>query len=880
MVQNRLKAVDNPSTPQPAAEGVAVDREGISPSDASGDDVARLIALTERQHQLWGLLRDAQDETLRNQYFDELAANRDELAQLKDSVSDRIDPQTEQLPPAATAQEPPRSVGEELRSKLVTPPENVAPAVPPPPPPPTSPPPRVEPPTESFPPVTSPAEPATELPPVIEPPATEATPPPHVASESSTGLRPEATPFSSREADLAAMRARRQGARVRPATEEPTPAEPTPSPAETKASPEPPTVTPAARARADLRDPDDRAEAAHSAYRDLERVRPKHERSFSLLAIVVAIVAVAAVVWFLFFRGGEGDTTASSNPNTTTTVVGEAPADSTALQIRAVLDGLGMSSIAVEDRAGTIFLSGVVDSADDLAAAVGASQALAGADPIDSSGLTVGVTDDQIRATVLQAIADAGYDKINVAVAAGVATLTGVTPDDGATGLLAAVNAVPGINQVVDLTETSDRAVALNSELQRITSVTPLIFASGQTDLNILQERVLDSVAEIIQAYGGPLVTIVGYTDSAGGAAENLQISLVRAQSVRDYLVEQGIPTDRLLLDARGEESSSGSAAVAGLERRVEFEVGYSVAAGSGEGAFRVGIVAPSARDDFAFTQSIVDAVEVVATEFEGIEVDITDNTFVTDEAAGVIRSYAAGGYDLVIAHGSQYGTSLVEIAEEFPDTAFAWGTAADTFGLPNLSSYEVASNQGGYVMGVVSALLSESDVIGVVGPLEVGDAELFVNGFRNGVLATNPAAQVPIQYTGSFSDVALAAEAAALHVEAGADILTGTAQMVVGAIGVAEENDTFWFGTQANQTDLAPDLVVASQVYHWEVVLRQIVSGIQQGSLGGQAYTLDLENGGIVIEYNPAVSLPDEVRTAADDAIAGIISGNINTGT
>jgi basic membrane protein A len=684
-----------------------------------------------------------------------------------------------------------------------------------------------------------------------------------------TGLAPEKTPFSSREADLAATRARQETARVRPEIEERPQPEAPPQPIPTPV----PDAAPLPRTAAE------RDEAAHAAFRDLERVRPKHERSFSLVAILVAIAAVAAVVWFAFLRGD--DSVEGGSPAvTSTTAAGAVAADSTVQQIRAVLDGLGMSSVAVEDRAGTIFLSGVVDTDSDRTAAIGASQALAGETAIDSSGLVIGVTDDEIRAVVLQAIAAAGYDKINVAVSAGVATLTGVTPEGGAGGLIAAVSGVPDIDQVLDLTEDSDRAVALDAELQRITSVTPIVFASGQTDLNVLQQRVLDSVAEIIQAYVGPLVTIVGYTDSAGGAAENQQISLVRAENVRDYLVEQGISAERLLLEARGEESSSGSSAVAGLERRVEFEVGYSVAAGAAEGAFRIGIVAPSARDDFAFTQSIVDAVGGVAAEVDGLDVDITDNTFVTDEAAAAIRSYAAAGYDLVIAHGSQYGTSLIEIANEFPDIAFAWGTAADTFGLANVSSYEVASDQGGYVMGVVSALLSESDVIGVVGPIEVGDAELFVNGFRNGVLATNPGAQVPIQYTGSFSDVALAAEAATAHVQAGADILTGTAQMVVGAIGVAGENDALWFGTQANQTDLAPDLVVASQVYHWEVVLRQIVSGIQQGSLGGQAYTIDLANGGIVIEYNPAIPLTAAVRTAADDTIAGIISGSINTGS
>lgn len=301
---------------------------------------------------------------------------------------------------------------------------------------------------------------------------------------------------------------------------------------------------------------------------------------------------------------------------------------------------------------------------------------------------------------------------------------------------------------------------------------------------------------------------------------------------------------------------------------------------GGGDGeTFRIAIVAPSASNDLAFTQSIVDAVNVVSGEMGNVDVQVTDGTFVVEDAAAAIRGYADDGVDLVIAHGSQYGGSLEEIAPDFPDTAFAWGTAADTFGLSNVYSYTAASDEGGYVMGVMGAALSDSGVIGVVGPIEVGDAKLYVDGYQAGVLAENPGATVNINYTGSFSDVALASEAAQSQLAAGADVLTGTAQMVVGAVGVANENGVLWFGTQANQTSLAPDIVVASQVYHWEVALREMISKIQAGTLGGQVYEINLANEGEVIEFNDGFDLPDDVRAKADAAIAGIKDGSISTG-
>ncbi|MBC8365515.1 MAG: BMP family ABC transporter substrate-binding protein [Actinobacteria bacterium] len=313
--------------------------------------------------------------------------------------------------------------------------------------------------------------------------------------------------------------------------------------------------------------------------------------------------------------------------------------------------------------------------------------------------------------------------------------------------------------------------------------------------------------------------------------------------------------------------------------------VGEAAIAGLGDGTlttagppaeFRVAIVAPSASNDLAFTQSIVDGVAALS----GVtEVHVTDGTFIVDEAAAAVRAYAEDGYDLVIAHGSQYGGALELIAPDFPDTAFAWGTSGNTFGLANVSAYTAASDEGGYVMGAMAAALSESGVVGVVGPIEVGDAKLYVDGFVAGAAAQDAGVEVNVNYIQSFSDVALAAEAAQGHVANGADVLTGTAQMVVGATGVAAEHGAKWFGTQANQTPLGADIVVASQVYKWEVVLQGVIDGIKAGDLGGEAHEINLANGGLVIEFNDAIDIGD-VKAVGEAAIAGLGDGTLTTGS
>lgn len=297
---------------------------------------------------------------------------------------------------------------------------------------------------------------------------------------------------------------------------------------------------------------------------------------------------------------------------------------------------------------------------------------------------------------------------------------------------------------------------------------------------------------------------------------------------------------------------------------------------------FKVAVVFPSTINDAAFSQSMYEGLKSVQTDMGGptkMEIAYSENMFNVPDAAAAIRDYATKGYDLVIAHGSQYGTSLEQIAPDFPKTSFAWGTSLDTFqeaGINNVFAYQAQAEQGGYVMGTIAALMSKSGTIGEVGPVEAGDAKLYIDGFKAGVLAAKSDAKVNVTYTNSFSDVSLMAAAAETQIGAGADVLTGSSQSVVGAIGVSKDKNVFWFGTQWDQTSLAPSVVVASQVYDWTGVIKDMITSRQAGVLGNKGYTLTFKNGGLVIKYNPGITVPAAAKSAADAAIADIESGKV----
>jgi len=297
----------------------------------------------------------------------------------------------------------------------------------------------------------------------------------------------------------------------------------------------------------------------------------------------------------------------------------------------------------------------------------------------------------------------------------------------------------------------------------------------------------------------------------------------------------------------------------------------------------KVALVAPSATNDLAFTESMYNALQSLAMS-EHLTIKVSANEFVVSDAANIIRQYASEGYNLIVAHGSQYGSTIQQLAPKFPHVSFAWGTAGSTFGLKNVFAYEASSNQGGYVQGYMAGMISKSHVLGICGPIDVGDAKLYVDGFVAGAKAEAKAAHKSVTthavYTGSFSDDSLMATCAKTFVSDRADVLTGSSQSVVGAIGVARSDHLAWFGTQWSQTSLAPKNVVSSQVYNWVPILKDMITKIRAGKLGGATYVIGLGNSGEKIAFNPGYKLSGSIKAEAQKLITEIMQGKIKPPT
>lgn len=100
-----------------------------------------------------------------------------------------------------------------------------------------------------------------------------------------------------------------------------------------------------------------------------------------------------------------------------------------------------------------------------------------------------------------------------------------------------------------------------------------LLFATGKSELKQGAINNLDKLTAFLYKYQERSVTIEGHTDSVGSDAFNLELSQRRADSVKSYLLNQGIEASRLVASGKGETQpvgSNNSAADRQQNRRVE----------------------------------------------------------------------------------------------------------------------------------------------------------------------------------------------------------------------------------------------------------------------------------------------------------------------
>jgi peptidoglycan-associated lipoprotein len=103
-----------------------------------------------------------------------------------------------------------------------------------------------------------------------------------------------------------------------------------------------------------------------------------------------------------------------------------------------------------------------------------------------------------------------------------------------------------------------------------------VFFDTDSSEIDITSRKVLDRNAEILQEHMDVKVQVQGHADERGTVDYNLQLGNERADAVKDYLVNQGVASERITVISYGEEmpASAGHHESSWAQnRRAEFVV-------------------------------------------------------------------------------------------------------------------------------------------------------------------------------------------------------------------------------------------------------------------------------------------------------------------
>lgn len=150
----------------------------------------------------------------------------------------------------------------------------------------------------------------------------------------------------------------------------------------------------------------------------------------------------------------------------------------------------------------------------------------------------------------------------------------------------AAIGAIAGaaVGQYMDKQEQEFRDELAGSGIDvvregdniRLVMPSNVTFATSQSYISPGFHATLNDIAKVLTKFDKTLLSIEGHTDSSGSNAFNETLSTQRAQSVKDYLVNQLIIAERLKITGHGESQPlvpNDTPENKALNRRVEIQI-------------------------------------------------------------------------------------------------------------------------------------------------------------------------------------------------------------------------------------------------------------------------------------------------------------------
>src|SRR6266508_2784177 len=199
---------------------------------------------------------------------------------------------------------------------------------------------------------------------------------------------------------------------------------------------------------------------------------------------------------------------------------------------------------------------------------------------------------------------------------------------------------------------------------------------------------------------------------------------------------------------------------------------------------------------------------------------------------------------------------------------AFVYDGAVDD------GAYDLATEDGRYLDGIVAGSLTKANVIGYPAGFPIEEVDRGINAFTLGAQSVNPDIKVIPVWINSWYDPPKERQASESLVDAGADILVGEVNSPA-MQSVAQKRNVYAIGYGWDSSARSPDVWLSSFTFVWGPYYLAEATAILDGSWKPQLFYGGLRDGGIGLStFGPAVpqTVIDLVQQKKDEIASGTL--------
>ena len=294
----------------------------------------------------------------------------------------------------------------------------------------------------------------------------------------------------------------------------------------------------------------------------------------------------------------------------------------------------------------------------------------------------------------------------------------------------------------------------------------------------------------------------------------------------------------------------------------------------------KIAVVTDAQFADRGWGASALSASKFIQSKYSA-NVTAVDNVAIADIESTLI-GYAKQNYDLIIAHGFQWGDPALRVGKQYPNTKIVVFTGLVKS--ENVASIFPMQQQGSFLLGALAGMMTKTNVVGFVGGEEYPNVVNIFEGYRQGAMAANPDVKVVKTYLNDWDNELKGKEAASsLIVAGGADVVFHVADTSGhGVIAAAQERRVYALGAVQDQNPLAPGAVLSSFVLDTDKAYDQAVQMFLAGKFKGEIFKPGIESGksgagdGIVY-LAPFHELDSSVSQQVKEKMGALEEGIIN---